>query len=365
MEETGPTPGETVGWGGLQVIEFAPLGSRTTMGVGGAARYLVDAQSEGDVLEALAWAKGRGVAVRVLGGGSNLVVADAGFDGLVIAVGLRGIATASERDGSDAELTAQGGEPWDNVVAYAVARGLAGLEGLSGIPGCAGATPIQNVGAYGQEVAETISSVRAIDRETGTAVELSAQDCRFAYRDSFFKSEAPERFVVTAVRFRLTARAPAPVRYPDLQRELERRQLPTPTLAELRDCVLAVRREKSMLLDPSDPNGRSCGSFFLNPIVSAADAERVRSVAGNIAVPTYPQPDGRVKLAAGWLIEQSGFGKGLRDGNVGLSTKHALAIVAHEGATADEVARLSLRIREGVRARFGVELTPEPNFWGF
>jgi UDP-N-acetylmuramate dehydrogenase len=347
----------------LQVIEFAPLGSRTTMGVGGAARYLVEARTESDVLDALAWAKQRGVAVRVLGGGSNLVVADAGFDGLVLAMGLRGVSCSSPR--GDARLTALGGEPWDNVVAYAVGRGLAGLEGLSGIPGCAGATPIQNVGAYGQEVAETIESVRAIDRETQAAVELSAKDCRFAYRDSFFKSEAPERFVVTEVRFLLTERAPAAVRYPDLLREVERRALQTPTLAELRECVLAVRREKSMLLDPSDPNGRSCGSFFLNPIVSSADLARVRAVAGDTAVPSYPQPDGRVKLAAGWLIEQSGFDKGLRAGNVGLSTKHALAIVAHDGATADEVAQLSQRIRDGVRARFGVELTPEPNFWGF
>jgi UDP-N-acetylmuramate dehydrogenase len=347
----------------LQLIEFAPLGPRTTMGVGGAARYLVDAHSESDVLEALSWAKQRALPVRVLGGGSNLVVADDGFDGLVLAMVMRGLACSSPR--GDARLTAQGGEPWDNVVAHAVARGLAGLEGLSGIPGCAGATPIQNVGAYGQEVAETIESVRAIDRETQRAVELSANDCGFAYRDSFFKSEAPERFVVTEVRFALTERAPAAVRYPDLRREVERRALAMPTLAEVRDCVLAVRQEKSMLLDVSDVNGRSCGSFFLNPIVSASDVERVRAVAGEVAVPSYPQPDGRVKLAAGWLIEQSGFAKGLRDGNVGLSTKHALAIVAHDGATAAEVARLSQRIRDGVRARFGVELSPEPNFWGF
>ena len=347
----------------MQLIEFAPLGSRTTMGVGGRARYLVDARTESDVLEALAWAKARGVPVRVLGGGSNLVVADSGFDGLVLAMAMRGVACSNAS--GDARLTAQGGEPWDSVVAHAVARGLAGLEGLSGIPGCAGATPIQNVGAYGQEVAETIESVRAIDRETRQAVELSAQDCRFAYRDSFFKSEAPERFVVTEVRFALSARAPAAVRYPDLLREVQRRGLTTPTLAEVRECVLAVRREKSMLLDASDVNGRSCGSFFLNPIVSATDGERVRAVAGNVAVPSYPQPDGRVKLAAGWLIEQSGFGKGFCDGNVGLSTKHALAIVAHDGATAAEVARLSVRIRDGVRARFGVELAPEPNFWGF
>ncbi len=259
MEETGPTWPENVGWGGLELIEFAPLGSRTTMGVGGAARYLVDARSESDVLEALAWAKARGVPVRVLGGGSNLVVADTGFDGLVLAMGMRGV-TCSSASG-DARLTAHGGEPWDNVVAHAVARGLAGLEGLSGIPGCAGATPIQNVGAYGQEVAETIESVRAIDRETQSAVELSAQDCVFAYRDSFFKSQSPERFVVTEVRFTLSERAPAAVRYPDLRREVERRALATPTLAEVRDCVLTVRREKSMLLDASDVNGRSCGSF--------------------------------------------------------------------------------------------------------
>jgi UDP-N-acetylmuramate dehydrogenase len=347
----------------LELKEHTPLGPRTTLGVGGAARYLVEARSESDVLEALAWARQRGVQVRVLGGGSNLVVADAGFDGLVLAMTVRGIACSSPN--GDARLTACAGEPWDNVVEHAVARGLAGLEGLSGIPGCAGATPIQNVGAYGQEVAETIESVRAIDRDTQSAVELSTKDCRFAYRDSFFKSEAPERYVVTEVRFGLAARPPAPVRYPDLQRELERRALSTPSLAELRTIVLAVRRDKSMLLDAADANGRSCGSFFLNPIVSAADAERVRGVAGSSPLPAYPQADGRVKLAAGWLIEQSGFGKGLRAGNVGLSTKHALAIVAHDGATADEVARLSLRIRDGVRARFGVELTPEPNFWGF
>ncbi|HYQ16400.1 MAG TPA: UDP-N-acetylmuramate dehydrogenase, partial [Polyangiaceae bacterium] len=290
-------------------------------------------------------------------------VADAGFDGLVIAVRLRGIAFSSPS--GDATLTAGAGEPWDAVVQSAVSRGLAGLEGLSGIPGCAGATPIQNVGAYGQEVAETITSVRAIDRATLSAVELSAKECRFGYRDSFFKSEAPERYVVTQVSFGLAQRAPAKVRYPDLERELARRALTTPTLQELRDSVLAVRAEKSMLLDAADPNGRSCGSFFLNPIVSPSDVERVRGALPGVTVPTYPQADGRVKLAAGFLIEQAGFGKGLRDGDVGLSTKHALAIVAHAGAKAEDVRRLARRIGEGVQARFGVELTPEPNFWGF
>ncbi len=340
-----------------------PLGPRTTLGVGGAARYFVQATSEADVLEALSWARQRGTPVRVLGGGSNLVVADAGFDGMVLAMALRGIALSTAH--GDAMLSACAGELWDDVVARAVSRGLAGIEGLSGIPGSAGATPIQNVGAYGQEVAETISSVRAVDRESFTAVEMSAKDCRFAYRDSFFKSEAPERFVVTEVRFALAERAPADVRYPDLQREVARRQLTTPTLAQLRECVLAVRGEKSMLYDVTDPNGRSCGSFFLNPIVAPADVERVQKMAPGQNVPTYPQADGRVKLAAGWLIEQSGFAKGLRDGNVGLSTKHALAIVAHAGASASQVRGLSEKIRQGVRARFGIELQAEPNFWGF
>jgi UDP-N-acetylmuramate dehydrogenase len=345
----------------LQLRENVPLGPRTTLGVGGAARYLTEARTEDDVREALGWARQRGVAVRVLGGGSNLVVADAGFDGLVLAIGLRGLTFASTS--GDSTLAAGAGERWDAVVEAAVARGLAGIEGLSGIPGSAGATPIQNVGAYGQEVAETIVSVRAIDRVSLATVELTTSDCRFAYRDSFFKSQAPERYVVTEVRFALVERLPAKVTYPDLERELSRRSIATPTLSELRACVLAVRAEKSMLLDATDPNGRSCGSFFLNPIVSAADLERVRQVATGMKVPSYPQPDGRTKLAAGWLIEQSGFGKGLRDGNVGLSTKHALSIVAHDGAAADDVKRLSSRIVAGVRARFGVELTPEPNFW--
>ncbi len=345
----------------MKLREHAALAERTTLAVGGSARYLIEAETEADVIEALAFARTRSLPLRVLGGGSNLVVADAGFPGVVLAVALRGVAFSSAS--GDAELRVAAGEPWDGVVARAVARGLSGLEGLSGIPGRAGATPIQNVGAYGQEVAETIVSVRAVDRETAEAVELSAAECRFAYRDSFFKSQAPERYVVTEVRFALSERPPAPVRYPDLERELARRGLATPALAELRDCVLAVRREKSMLEDATDPNGRSCGSFFLNPIVSAEVAARVCEAAAEQRVPTYPQADGRVKLAAGWLIEQSGFAKGLRQGNVGLSTKHALAIVAHAGASASEVLALCRRIQAGVKARFGVELTPEPNFW--
>jgi UDP-N-acetylmuramate dehydrogenase len=277
----------------LELREQEPLGPRTTMGVGGKARYFALARSEAAVIEALAWAQQRGAPVRVLGGGSNLVVADRGFDGLVLGVELRGVSFSSAS--GDAVLTARAGEPWDGVVEDAVRRGLAGLEGLSGIPGSVGATPIQNVGAYGQEVAETIRSVRAVDRTTLQPVELSAGACRFAYRDSFFKSEAPERFVVTEVRFALEQRPPGVVRYAELQRELSRQKLAQPTLADVRAAVLAVRADKSMLLDPSDPNGRSCGSFFLNPVVSAVDLERVQRVVGDAAVPKYPQPDGRTE----------------------------------------------------------------------
>jgi UDP-N-acetylmuramate dehydrogenase len=282
---------------------------------------------------------------------------------LVLAMSLRGVRQSS--DSGDATLTVGAGQPWDDVVAHAVSRGLAGLEGLSGIPGSAGATPIQNVGAYGQEVAESITSVRAVERKTRKVRDFSAAQCRFAYRDSFFKSARPEHYVVTQVTFTLAARPPSPIKYPDLLREVERRGLTLPSLADVRSCVLAVRGEKSMLLDAGDENGRSCGSFFLNPIVPAEQAERIRELVAPRPLPAYPQPDGRTKLAAGWLIEQSGFAKGLRDGAVGLSTKHALAIVAHAGATAADVRRLASRIQAGVHARFGVELTPEPNFWGF
>ncbi|RYZ09410.1 MAG: UDP-N-acetylmuramate dehydrogenase [Myxococcales bacterium] len=347
----------------MEISDHEPLAPRTTLGVGGKARYFALARSESDVIQALGWAKAREVPVRVLGGGSNLVVADQGFDGLVVGVELRGVSFSPTTGG--ALLTARAGEPWDDVVESAVRRGLAGLEGLSGIPGSVGATPIQNVGAYGQEVAETIDSVRAVDRATLEPLELDAKACRFSYRDSFFKSEAPERFVVIEVRFALPQRPPGVVRYPDLQRELSRQHLTQPSLADVRAAVLAVRAEKSMLLDPSDPNGRSCGSFFLNPVVSSADAERIERLLPDASLPKYPQPDGRMKLAAGWLIEHSGFHKGLRDGHVGLSTKHALAIVAHGGATASEVRRFAQKIQAGVEARFGVALAPEPNFWGF
>lgn len=348
----------------MQLLEDVPLAPLSTLGVGGPAAFLIEAADEPGVLEALEWAERYGVGVRVLGGGSNVVVSDAGFDGLVIRIGLFGMERRDESDGS-VVLFAQAGEPWDGLVQASVSQELAGLECLSGVPGRVGATPIQNVGAYGQEVAETIHAVRAFDRKTRRVVTLSPAECRFAYRDSLFKSEEPERFVVLGVSYRLVPGGPPTLRYPELSRRLEEKGLPTPTLADVRRVVLEVRREKSMLLDPADENGRSCGSFFVNPLVTPEELQRAEAAAGGGKMPRYPQPDGRTKLSAAWLIQHAGFSRGERAGDVGLSTRHTLALVCHEGARASDVVAFARRIRAGVEQHFGVRLVPEPVFWGF
>jgi UDP-N-acetylmuramate dehydrogenase len=357
----GPPAEEEERLSGLTPSEDVPLAERCTLAVGGPARFFVAAGDESGILEALDWSRRRGVALRVLGGGSNLVIDDAGVDALVLQIALRGL-TARELDGA-VELTAAAGEPWDDLVAHAVARGWAGIECLSGIPGLVGATPIQNVGAYGQEVSETIVAVRAIDGRTREAVTLAPSECGFAYRDSRFKSVEPGRYVIVSVTYRLRPGGPPAVRYADVQHELARRGIGAPALADVRDVVLAVRRSKSMVLDPSDPNRRSCGSFFTNPLVSAADAERVVARAGDPTMPRWPQPDGRVKLSAAWLIERAGFRRGEREGPVGLSTRHTLAVVAHDGARAADVLAFARRLRDRVRERFAVTLAFEPVVW--
>jgi UDP-N-acetylmuramate dehydrogenase len=341
--------------------EHEPLASHCTLGVGGPARFFIDAHDEAEVLAAWRWARARGIPLRILGGGSNLVVADEGVDGLVVRVGLRGLSSVAV--GSVVELTAGAGEPWDAVVHHAVERGWAGLECLSGIPGRTGATPIQNVGAYGQEVSDTITAVRALHRERGDVVTLTAADCAFAYRDSMLKSGAPDRYVVLAVTYRLEPDGRPRVRYADLEQHLAARGVATPSLADVRASILAIRRSKSMVLDPDDPNRRSCGSFFLNPIVSPEEVGRIEARSGDAAMPRWRQADGRVKLAAGWLIERAGFARGTRAGPVGLSTRHTLAIVCHDGARAQDVLGFAARIRDRVEERFGVRLTPEPAFW--
>ena len=345
----------------LAPLENVPLASHCTMGVGGPARFFVEAADEAAVLAALRWAEERGVDLHVLGGGSNLVVADAGVDGLVVKVALRGVSAREAGDGVD--VTAAAGEAWDALVAHAVERGWAGLECLSGIPGLVGATPIQNVGAYGQEVSRTVTAVRALDRRTGDFVNLAPEDCGFGYRASRFKSGEPDRFIVLSVTYRLIPAGAPAVRYADLERDLARRGIAKPSLADVRSSVLAIRRSKSMVLDPDDPNRRSCGSFFLNPVVDQATFEGVSLAAGDPAMPRWREADGRVKLSAAWLIEHAGLRRGDGPGPVALSTRHSLAIVCREGARAADVVAFAREIRARVEARFSIRLVPEPVFW--
>ena len=343
------------------IRDGVPLAPFTTLELGGPARHFVEAADEGAVVEALRWADGRELPVVLLGGGSNMVVSDAGFDGLIIRIATRGV--AFETSGGEATVTAAAGEPWDALVAESVGRGLGGVECLSGIPGLVGATPIQNVGAYGQEVAETIRSVRVLERGSWQMRALSPEECGFGYRDSAFKRD-PGRFVVLAVTFALRAGGAPSLRYRELAESLAGEALPT--LAGTRATVLALRAKKSMLVTRGDPNRRSVGSFFTNPIVEAQQAEAVAARAGDdgSSMPRWPASDGRVKLSAGWLIERAGVAKGLRRGPVGVSSAHALALVHHGGGTTAALIALAHELRAAVQTRFGVTLVPEPTFVG-
>ena len=353
----------------MQLRDGVPLAPLTTLELGGPARHFVEVRDDAAVADALAWADARGLPVLVLGGGSNVVVADAGFEGLVVRVAPRGLMFGAPSSSGEALVTAAAGEPWDAVVAETVARGLAGLECLSGIPGLAGATPIQNVGAYGQEVAETIRGVRAFDRRARAVVSLAPEACAFAYRDSAFRRD-PARHVVLAVTFALRAAGSPTLRYRELADALAQSET-SPTLARARQTVIALRRRKSMVLDAADPNRRSVGSFFTNPIVDATVAESLAAraatdglVATAADVPRWPAGPGRVKLSAGWLIERAGLSKGLRRGPVGVSSAHALALVHHGGGTTAALLALAREVRDAVRDRLGVTLTPEPTLIG-
>lgn len=339
-------------------VALAPL---TTLGVGGPARWLMRATTVEQVASAHAWADERGLPLFVLGGGSNVVVADCGFDGLVLQVAITGIEVRD--DGGDTLVTAGAGEPWDRVVALSVTRGLAGLECLSGIPGSVGGTPVQNVGAYGQEVAGAIEAVTAYDRTTRQLLRLGPQECAFAYRMSRFKGDDADRFVIASVTFRLRPGKPT-VTYPDVVSYVRQWRLASPDVADVRAAVLAIRRRKGMVLDPADSDTRSVGSFFMNPIVSADTYERVSSLTG-VPAPRIALPDGRVKIPAAWLIERAGFRKGQSTGPVGISSKHPLALVNRGGATARDVLRLAAAIKSRVVDRFGIWLRPEPVFVGF
>lgn len=325
------------------------LGPLTTLGIGGPAKLFLKARSVDEVREAIEWATSNDQELLVLGGGSNVLIADEGFDGLVLHLDLRGISA-----GDDGILQASASEPWDQLVAMAVGRDWAGVECLSGIPGSTGATPIQNVGAYGQDVSETITAVEVFDRTNGRVTSLSNADCEFEYRNSIFKKSAKDRYVVLSVTFQLRPGGAPSIRYPELQKAIADGS----NLQQVRDAVIAIRRRKGMVIDPADPDTRSDGSFFMNPIVSK---EKLASLG---ELPHFPAGE-NVKLSAAWLIEHAGFQKGLAHGNVGISSKHTLAIINRGGGTAREVVELVKRIQDGVRERFGVELQPEPNFIGF
>ncbi len=348
----------------VAIDEDVPLAGLTTLEIGGPARYLARCGNSSELALALAWGRERRLPTFVLGGGSNLLVADDGFEGLV----LRPLDASIlfENEGEHVRVRAGAGVSWDALVERTVAEGLGGLECLSGIPGQVGAAPIQNVGAYGQEVAETIQAVQVVSRASREVEWLPADRCGFGYRASHFKGRWRDRYVVTAVDFLLPRRSSGTVRYPDLRDRLDVRPGgPEPSLTEVRAAVLEVRRTKSMVLTPDDPNRRSAGSFFLNPRVPVEQAEAIRPRCRR-PLPMYPTAEtGTVKLPAAFLIEEAGFERGFAIGRAAISSRHSLALINRGGATAAEIIVLAAKIRRGVRFRFGVTLVPEPTFLGF
>jgi UDP-N-acetylmuramate dehydrogenase len=338
------------------------LAGLTTLGVGGPARWFLSAVTADDVRDACTWCQDHGVALHLLGGGSNVVVADAGIDALVLQVAVTGwAATTTGPDEIVVEVGA--GEWWDHTVARLVSGGWSGVECLSGIPGTVGGTPIQNVGAYGQEAADVIDAVHIFDREAGVPATLAGHECGFGYRQSRFKGLDAGRFVVCGVRFRLRRDAPT-ISYPDVRRWLEQHGHAAPAVADVRAAVLAIRRTKGMVIDEADPDTRSVGSFFMNPVVTPDVGERLASMAGT-PPPARAVGGGGLRIPAAWLIERAGFSRGYGAGAVGLSGKHPLAIVNRGGARASDVVSFAASVKRRVAERLGVPLRPEPVFLGF
>jgi UDP-N-acetylmuramate dehydrogenase len=350
----------------MRIEENKQLAPLTTLGIGGPARWFVSAESEADISEAAAWARGEGVPLFVLGGGSNLLVADAGFDGLVVHIALKGIqAEEGVADASERIYRVAAGEEWDQFVQRTVVDDCAGLECLAGIPGTVGGTPVQNVGAYGQEVSCAIDRVRAFDLLKHAFVEFTATDCAFGYRRSRFNTSDRGRYAVTGVDYRMRLHGNATLKYADLQRAFAADTMPA--LREVAETVRSIRRSKGMLIVEGDPDSRSAGSFFKNPIVTPEDAERVASAAG-AEPPQFAAGAGgadHVKLPAAWLIEKAGFARGYTVGRTGISTKHTLALVNRGGATAVEIMALADKIRDAVEGQFGIQLQMEPVMLGF
>jgi UDP-N-acetylmuramate dehydrogenase len=352
----------------LKFQEFISLAPYTTLRIGGPARFLCEVEGEAEVGEAVSFAKERNLPLFVLGGGSNLLVSDAGFEGVVLR--LRVPVSRGEIRGGDSVLLEVGaGENWDDVVRHAVDRGYAGIECLAGIPGDVGGTPVQNVGAYGQEVAETIVQVRAYDLETGAFVDLDHEACRFGYRRSLFNAEARGRYIVTAVTYKLRPGGEPALRYADVRRHFaaELEQGEQPSLRKVYDAVRSIREQKGMLVGQGGPDGRSAGSFFKNPVVPSATLPQValRAGRGPEDIPQYPAGDGRVKLAAAWLVEQAGFHKGFAMGRAAISSRHTLALVNLGDATAAELIALRDAVMAAVQDKFGIQLEQEPVMLGF
>ncbi len=348
----------------MKIQENIPLAPYTTLQVGGSARYFAEPADEDEIVEALGWARARSLPLFVLGGGSNLLVSDAGFDGLVLHMTLAGI-EAHERDGRRV-YSVGAGVDWDTFVARAVGDNCAGVECLSGIPGSVGGTPVQNVGAYGQDVSESITRVCAIDATTLERVEFDREACGFRYRQSRFNGNDLGRYILTRVDFSLQPGGAPKIAYAELQRHCNTQPdgAATPTLSQTREAVLQIRRTKGMVLDEHDADSRSAGSFFKNPVVSLAEYERI-AAASSVAVPHFEAGAGQVKLAAAWLIEQAGIAKGFTLGPAAISSKHTLALVNLGGAMAADILRLKDLVQQRVRQRFSVELQPEPVMLGF
>jgi UDP-N-acetylmuramate dehydrogenase len=348
----------------MLIQENVALAPFTTLRVGGPARYFVEARTTEDMREAIAYAQKKQLPLFTLGGGSNLVVADSGWAGLVLKIGIMGI--NHRHSHHEPVFDAGAGEDWDSFVAITVAHNCSGIECLSGIPGTVGGTPVQNVGAYGQEVADTIQSVRVFDLQTMEEDELSNKECGFAYRTSIFNTIARGRYIVLQVSYALPHGGEAHIAYADLKKYFAGRTTP-PTLAETREAVRSIRSSKAMLITEGDNDSRSAGSFFKNPVLTPEGYSRLTKLASErkLDIPSYPAQNSQRKISAAWLVEHSGFSKGFTSGHVGLSSKHALALVNRGGATAEEIISLKNQIQRAVQETWGVSIEPEPVFVGF
>jgi UDP-N-acetylmuramate dehydrogenase len=341
----------------MRVLEDVPLAPYTTFGIGGPARWFVEAHREDEVLDAVRFACEHSAPLFVLGGGSNLLVSDEGFPGVVLRIALSGI----EQNGNIFSVAA--GEPWDAFVSRAVAENYSGIECLAGIPGSVGGTPVQNVGAYGQEVADTIRSVRAFDTKSDRFVTLSADECGFGYRESVFNTTARGRYIVTSVEYGLNPGGDPAISYADLKQYFQDANTP-PTLQQVSDAVREIRHGKGMLIVDGDPDCKSAGSFFKNPVISLEHFAKIVSLVGGQNVPHYPVGREQVKVPAAWLLDQAGFHKGYVMGRAGISSRHTLALINRNGASAKDIVALRDRIVATVEKKFAIHLEPEPVWVG-